>query len=1139
MLHKFKNHWKDHLIPLLVAILIFTSFLTPAFGQEILLYQESQGFPVTGGVTYEEQTIFTSQGWQKIHILRADLTSDNVDIDTIIGNNGLSQRAPLNKMVQDNGAIAGINGDFFIMATPSAPIGPQISNGKLISTPLNLQGMSSIAMTYDKIPQILTMTFSGKLIAPDRSYYFVDGVNKIRDSYNHIFVYTPEFGQSTPKPGNGAPNLTFLTVKDNTIINISEGQTTEIPKDGLVLMAWGEGAAFMKGHFQIGDPVELELSIAPDISNLKMALGGGAVLVDNGAIPQTFAHNIAGTHPRTAIGFTADKKTMIMVVVDGRQAQSRGMTQQELAQLMLNLGAYNALNLDGGGSSTMVARPFCQTQTQVLNSVSEGVQRLITNAVAIFAREPVGQIYGLNIASSSFNIAKSGHMTFQAQAYDKNYNLIDLDSSKVVWSVSNDIGHFEGNVFVAEKSGTGKVTASFGDIQASSDIRVLKDGVTLAIEPSKVQVNPGAKTTFQVSVTDTEGFKALLDPSDIKWEVVGDIGSMSGLEFTAGQTPANGAVIGEFSGLTAGALVQVGYYSQVVDNFETLNGKNFTSYPADVKGAFSIVSAPEPVYSGQASGRLDYDFTAGNATRAAYLSFGNSGKALPLNTSKISLWVYGDNQGEWLRASVNDVSGKETILDLARSVDWDGWKQIEVTLPSGKQPFTLKTIYVVETDPEASIKGAVYFDDLTALIAGNYNESLLPQSTVWTDAANQKGSGFTFGAVGAKPLVNPDQESYNKTLSAAAKIINNSNASLTLVVGQPWADNGSLSSQLKDFRNYKITGKGYAVSSEKGANFMLLDATKGSLRLTDYNQWINLQKDLASLDKSKALFVVLDRMPENFSDTLEGDLLKKILISHAKSSGSSVWVIGGAGAAPFSSRAEDGVHFVSIPSINSPEPATVVFNVSDQTVNYQVIPIVDQIVSETVTVKAGTATNLKIYGVSPAGSKMLLGYPYTCDWKVSYSKPVGFDTKTLAFKAVDPGTATIEVKVGNISKSFPIIITDISVVVNGKEVVFPDELPYVNQDNRTMVPVRFVSESLGAQVEWDNDNRMVIICKDDKTIKLKIGESKADVNGKTVTFDTSAIIQNSRTMVPVRFISEALGAKVSWNQTTKTVEIQY
>ncbi|MGI6235809.1 MAG: phosphodiester glycosidase family protein, partial [Christensenellales bacterium] len=395
MLHITKKHWKNRLISLLLTVLAFVSALMPAFGQEILLHEDVESFPVTGGVTYEAKTLFTSQGWQKIHILRADLTSENVDIDTIIGKEGLSKRDSLSRMVQDNSAVAGINGDFFITATPSAPIGPQISNGRLVSSPLNLQDMAAIGLTFDRIPEILNMVFSGRVVAPDGSEFEVEGVNKIRNSYNKIFVYTPDFGTTTPKPAEGAPVITFVTVKDDRIIEFTEGNVADIPTDGVILMSWGEGATFLKTHFAIGDPVMIELNLAPDISDLKMALGGGAVLVENGSIPKTFSHNIPGTHPRTAIGFTADKKNMIMAVVDGRQAQSRGMSQQEMAELMLSLGAHDALNLDGGGSSTMVVRPFGETQTKVINNTSEGVQRLIPNAIGIFSKAPVGRVHGL------------------------------------------------------------------------------------------------------------------------------------------------------------------------------------------------------------------------------------------------------------------------------------------------------------------------------------------------------------------------------------------------------------------------------------------------------------------------------------------------------------------------------------------------------------------------------------------------------------------------------------------------------------------------------------------------------------------------------------------------------------------------
>ncbi|AYO31275.1 copper amine oxidase N-terminal domain-containing protein [Biomaibacter acetigenes] len=117
-----------------------------------------------------------------------------------------------------------------------------------------------------------------------------------------------------------------------------------------------------------------------------------------------------------------------------------------------------------------------------------------------------------------------------------------------------------------------------------------------------------------------------------------------------------------------------------------------------------------------------------------------------------------------------------------------------------------------------------------------------------------------------------------------------------------------------------------------------------------------------------------------------------------------------------------------------------------------------------------------------------------------------------------------------------------TVKVNGKEISFPDQQPYLNKDGRTMVPVRFISESLGAKVSWDEKTKTVTITGKDRagesrTVKLKIGENKAVINGKAVTFDTRAEFKNGRTMVPLRFVSEVLGAKVTWDQNTKTVDI--
>ncbi|MFZ5595562.1 MAG: copper amine oxidase N-terminal domain-containing protein [Bacillota bacterium] len=104
----------------------------------------------------------------------------------------------------------------------------------------------------------------------------------------------------------------------------------------------------------------------------------------------------------------------------------------------------------------------------------------------------------------------------------------------------------------------------------------------------------------------------------------------------------------------------------------------------------------------------------------------------------------------------------------------------------------------------------------------------------------------------------------------------------------------------------------------------------------------------------------------------------------------------------------------------------------------------------------------------------------------------------------------------------------ILVMVNGEAIYFPDAKPYVNSDGRAMVPVRFVAEELGADVGWNNATQTVSIIKGNTSISLTVGRRGATVNGKEIVLDTAAVLEKDRTLVPVRFISEAFGAEVKW-----------
>lgn len=113
---------------------------------------------------------------------------------------------------------------------------------------------------------------------------------------------------------------------------------------------------------------------------------------------------------------------------------------------------------------------------------------------------------------------------------------------------------------------------------------------------------------------------------------------------------------------------------------------------------------------------------------------------------------------------------------------------------------------------------------------------------------------------------------------------------------------------------------------------------------------------------------------------------------------------------------------------------------------------------------------------------------------------------------------------------------EVSIVVDGKEIAF-DSAPYINTDDRVMVPFRAIAEALGAKVGWEPLNREVTFTRGKQAVLLRIGSPVIVAGGKRHKVDTVPVIKNSRTMVPVRFISEFLGAEVDWDGHFKIVTV--
>ena len=115
--------------------------------------------------------------------------------------------------------------------------------------------------------------------------------------------------------------------------------------------------------------------------------------------------------------------------------------------------------------------------------------------------------------------------------------------------------------------------------------------------------------------------------------------------------------------------------------------------------------------------------------------------------------------------------------------------------------------------------------------------------------------------------------------------------------------------------------------------------------------------------------------------------------------------------------------------------------------------------------------------------------------------------------------------------------TDVKVTLDGNEIYFPDTKPFIDQRDRVLVPIRFVSEALGALVDWENESRTAVIKQGNDEIHYTVYQPMAYLNGEMMVMDTYGILKDERTLVPIRFISELLGCTVVWDENTSTVVI--
>jgi hypothetical protein len=185
--------------------------------------------------------------------------------------------------------------------------------------------------------------------------------------------------------------------------------------------------------------------------------------------------------------------------------------------------------------------------------------------------------------------------------------------------------------------------------------------------------------------------------------------------FHASTTPGQGTLNVEIAGTRTAVPVVIGTQTGPLDSFEQPGLWTASTTPPGVPGSLTLAEATPP--EGRRCLRLEYDFRAGQGTRAVYAN-----TKLPLGQPlALRLWVRGDGGSAWLRARLRDAQGHAQLLTFSRHLGrLGGWQELTAPLPPGLPgPLTLEALYLVETDPQAQPKGAIEL----AGLAGDYAPS--------------------------------------------------------------------------------------------------------------------------------------------------------------------------------------------------------------------------------------------------------------------------------------------------------------------------------------------------------------------------------------------------------------------------------
>lgn len=677
-------------------------------------------------------------GWVTGSVLSADLSVPTLELDVEDGGDVGGSPAPVSEFAEEGRAVAAVNGDYFDLNRSDAPVGTNISPTDGLRT-AGSDGRQAFTLKDGRAA--VRELMSAATVRIDGSTEQLRSVNSpsfAKDSiglFNRVWGDFPVGRLITADEPVRIVTVVAGKVSGNSTDRALLDQALDLPEGGSALVARGTAAERLAAA-EVGDAAELTVRASADVD---LAVGGDQRLLTDGE--PTDQDQVAAA--RTAIGVTKDGTRLIVVSVEGRQGDAHGMTIAELTRFMIELGAWNAVNLDGGGSSTLVARPAGTEDRTVINRPSDGRERADANALVFRSTAPAEPVTDVALRPAIEPAAGLG----RPDAYDllpglsRTVTGTGLDGNLAAAPAKGTFQTRPSGVItladprataeaVVVGQGSGNGTVRFRTRTGSAEIGLRVHGPMTRLDPSeRVVALPDAESTATVTLTavDADGHRVPVEARDVTVAAAEGVRVEPGAAgaFLITPTIETGASKITFTvqGHEVTVPVTIGYAETPLADFA--DPAAWKVQTARATGTLSAATGPE---GGPALG-LAFDFTQSTATRGMY--------AVPVQPIKVAgqpqaltLWVNGTGKGEWPRIQVTRGDGTSTNLD-GPNVDWTGWRQVRFPVPAGTAfPLTVTALRFMEIRSDASYTDRLEIAGLVAQVPPTVE---LPEQPVLRD----------------------------------------------------------------------------------------------------------------------------------------------------------------------------------------------------------------------------------------------------------------------------------------------------------------------------------------------------------------------------------------------------------------------